>query len=105
MSLTCLLRRAYPAAELLAAHPPQISNPHKQRVFDRLCPADAVHGGTIEVTRWAPLVLPLLASLEPTAVAQLLTELLAASPAHEPLPALLARMAALDLRWGVGNGT
>jgi hypothetical protein len=68
MPLTCLLRRTYPAAALLAEHPPQLSNPHKQRVFDRLCPADAVHAGDLDVTRWAPLPLPSLASLSPTRI-------------------------------------
>jgi hypothetical protein len=51
--LTCLLRRQYDPAQLLAAHPPRLRHPHKQMVFELACPAGASHEGTIELTRWA----------------------------------------------------
>jgi hypothetical protein len=68
MSLTCLLRRTYAPPRLLAEHPPHIANAHKQRAFDRLCRPDDVHRGTIEVTRWAGLPLPVRATLASTRI-------------------------------------
>jgi hypothetical protein len=58
MSSTCLFRRGYEPAALLAAHPPIFRHPHKQLALDLACPPGAVHGGSIEVTRWAAAPLP-----------------------------------------------
>jgi len=64
--LTCLLRRSYDPAALLANHPPRWRHPYKQLVFDLACPACARHRGTIVLTRWAAAELPDAVALEPT---------------------------------------
>ncbi len=87
MSLTCLLRRTYAPPRLLAEHPPRITNPHKQRAFDRLCRPDDEHRGTIEVTRWAGLPLPVRATLASTRI--------------EPAPTVFDYAGATDGVWHV----
>jgi hypothetical protein len=65
---TCLLRREYDPAALLAAHPPVLQHPRKRLVFFMACPPGAVHAGRIEVTRWSAAALPAVAELAPTTV-------------------------------------
>ncbi len=54
----CLLRRRYDPTALVAAHPPRLRHGNKRVAFERACPPGAVHGGTIELTRWATAALP-----------------------------------------------
>lgn len=53
-----LSRLTWPAADLVAAHPPRFSNDNKARVHAIACPPDAVHAGTITATRWDTMPLP-----------------------------------------------
>ena len=55
---TVLVRRAYPAAELLQAHPPVLRNANKRLLFDMACPPGALHRGSVMFTRWAAMQLP-----------------------------------------------
>jgi hypothetical protein len=55
---TPLTRLTWPAAELVAAHPPRFSNENKERVHAIACPPGAVHAGTITATRWDTMPLP-----------------------------------------------
>lgn len=64
-----LLRREFRPSALLSLHPPQLRHPSKQLVWDLACPPDAVHGGTIELTRWAAAPLPERVALAPTDIA------------------------------------
>jgi poly(ADP-ribose)glycohydrolase PARG len=57
-----LLRRTYPAAELVRQHPPVLRHENKQVLFAIACPAGAVHSGRLEYTRWPEI--PLLDPLE-----------------------------------------
>jgi hypothetical protein len=65
---TCLLRRDYDPAALLAAHPPVLKHPHKRMLFELTCPPGAVHAGRIVLTRWSTLALPERVELAPTQV-------------------------------------
>jgi Poly (ADP-ribose) glycohydrolase (PARG), Macro domain fold len=65
-SPTCLLRREYDPAALLAAHPPVLRHPHKRLLFDLACPPGSVHIGPIILTRWAAAALPSVVELAPT---------------------------------------
>lgn len=56
--LTPIDRFSWPAAQLIAAHPPQFRHPNKRAVHDLACPPGAVHSGTVTVTRWEALPLP-----------------------------------------------
>ena len=51
-------RRTYPAAELMARHPPVITHANKRVLYDISCPPDAVHGGSLEYSRWFAMPLP-----------------------------------------------
>jgi hypothetical protein len=55
--MDALYRRSYVAADLMRAHPPQLGDRNKQLVFE-LAMAGPAPAGTIEVTRWAPRLLP-----------------------------------------------
>ncbi|AGC43383.1 hypothetical protein MYSTI_02054 [Myxococcus stipitatus DSM 14675] len=63
---TCLFRREYEPAALLAAHPPVQRHPHKQWVFEQACPPGAIHTGRVELTRWKAAPLPATVSLAET---------------------------------------
>jgi hypothetical protein len=52
-----LFRRSYPAAPLVAQHPPRIGHPNKRVLIDIACAPEVPHGGTLELTRWALLPL------------------------------------------------
>jgi hypothetical protein len=58
MPLILYFRHLYPAAPLVAQHPPRIGHPNKRVLLDIACAPEVPHGGTLEVTRWAPLPLP-----------------------------------------------
>ncbi len=66
-----LQRRTYPAAELIRRHPPVLRNENKQALFAIACPADAVHSGQLEYSRWPELPLPPPGRLDPVGVARL----------------------------------
>ncbi len=65
---TCLLRRRYDPAALLAAHPPVLRHANKQLAFALACPPHAVHRGTIELTRWDTARLPTTCATRPIEV-------------------------------------
>lgn len=46
------------AAELVAAHPPRISNANKRVVYDIACPPERPHRGSLTVSRWRADTLP-----------------------------------------------
>lgn len=52
-----LYRRPFPAAELLAAHPPRLTHPHKQLLFD-VAALSGPPTGTVVISRWAARPLP-----------------------------------------------
>ncbi len=52
-------RETWGAADLAAAHPPQLRHPNKQVVFDVACPPGSRHDGSIGYSRWPARSLPL----------------------------------------------
>jgi hypothetical protein len=55
--MECLYRRAYEARALLRDHPPLLEHRNKRLVYE-LAMAGSPPSGTIEVTRWAAMLLP-----------------------------------------------
>ena len=53
-----LQRRTYEAAQLVRQHPPVLRHPNKQLLFAIGSPADAVHSGRLEYSRWPEIPLP-----------------------------------------------
>lgn len=53
-----LFRKTWDAAALMEQHPPRWQHPYKKLAAALTCPAETVHQGTIEVTRWPALSLP-----------------------------------------------
>lgn len=52
-AITLLGRASIEARALVAAHPPRLAHANKKAVYELACPAGAVHGGSITVSRWA----------------------------------------------------
>jgi hypothetical protein len=63
-------RRTYLAADLMRRHPPAVHDPQKAVILSIAAPADAVHSGSIEYTRWPAMFLP--GQIAPGAAARLI---------------------------------
>jgi poly(ADP-ribose)glycohydrolase PARG len=68
IEMTPSLRRDYDPGALITAHPPILHHPHKRSVFEMCCPPNAVHTGSITVTRWSAAPLPKAAALTATEI-------------------------------------
>ncbi len=53
-----LQRRTYQAAQLARRHPAVLRHENKQVLFAIGCPADAIHAGQLEYSRWPEIPLP-----------------------------------------------
>lgn len=51
-------RYEFDAAELMAAHPPDLYDANKKVVFDIACPPGCAHRGRVSLTRWSSIVQP-----------------------------------------------
>lgn len=57
-----LYRRTYDAESLVKTHPAKIRHANKTVLYEIACPPECIHGGRIEVSRWAQMEFPIQVS-------------------------------------------
>ncbi len=67
-----LQRRAYEAAAMVRQRPPALRHENKQLLFGIAAPPGAVHGGSVEYSRWPELPFPPALELDPARLSRLL---------------------------------